>query len=303
MHDSRRDSRSKIENAQDQPNVLITGIRGETMVLRLNEKHVNKIHKISLARAAITAALCIGIIAQTFCPAAANERESVIWLEAEKFQNCAGWSNDSQFVDLMGSPYLLAASLGKPVADATTVTQIQSSGEYRLWVRCKDWLPSHSPGRFQVYLGHNALPPTLARADDDSWHWVDGGTFHLEKGPVQIRLHDLTGWWGRCDAIVLESAGFKPSDDPLELARQREKYGGLSPEISDMGTGRMRRSRRRRSPRVQSRIHPGQTRPRRKRILRDFNPAYGLHRQTARQGQCHRPGRRILPPTRLAELR
>ncbi|MHC4621231.1 MAG: FAD-dependent oxidoreductase [Planctomycetota bacterium] len=204
------------------------------MVFRLNEKHLNKIHKISLARAAVTAALCIGVLAQMLPHAGANQPESVIWLEAEKFENCGGWSNDSQFVDLMGSPYLLSAGLGKPVADATTAAQIQSGGEYCLWVRCKDWLPFHSPGRFQVYVGHNASPVTFARADNNSWRWVDGGTFHLEKGPVQIRLHDLTGWWGRCDAIVLENAGFKPSNDPLELARQREKYGGVSPDISDM---------------------------------------------------------------------
>jgi hypothetical protein len=200
-----------------------------------NGKCLNKIQKISLAKAAVTAALSIGIIAQMLCPAAADEPESVIWLETERFQNCAGWSNDLQFVDLMGSPYLLAAGLGKPVPDATTVAHIPSGGEYRLWVRCKDWLPSHSPGRFQVYVGHNVSSVTFARADDDSWHWVDGGTFHLEKGPLHIRLHDLTGWWGRCDAIVLENAGFKPSNDLLELARQREKYGGVSRDISDTG--------------------------------------------------------------------
>jgi hypothetical protein len=135
----------------------------------------------------------------------------------------------------MGSPYILATGLGKPVPDATTIAHIPDAGEYRLWVRCKDWFPSHSPGRFQVYLGQRASPVTFARANDDSWHWVDGGTFHLEKGPLQIRLHDLTGWWGRCEAIVLENAGFKPSDEPLELARQREKYGGVSPDISDRG--------------------------------------------------------------------
>jgi len=204
------------------------------MLLVRNRKSANRIHRINPAIAAITAALCIGLVAQTFCPAA-DEPESVIWLEAEGFQNCEGWSNDSQFVDLMGSPYLLAAGLGKPVPDATTTAHIPGSGKYRLWVRCKDWLGPHSPGRFQVYVENKASPVTFAKADNDSWRWVDGGTFDLEKGPVQIRLHDLTGWWARCDAIVLENTGLEPSDDPLELARQREKYGGVSGDIRDMG--------------------------------------------------------------------
>ena len=34
--------------------------------------------------------------------------EDVIWLEAESFEDTGSWSNDSQYVDLMGSPYLLA---------------------------------------------------------------------------------------------------------------------------------------------------------------------------------------------------
>ncbi|MHC4624664.1 MAG: FAD-dependent oxidoreductase, partial [Planctomycetota bacterium] len=180
-------------------------------------------------------AIFAGAVPLSYASTPDSITKSVLWLEAERFDNTGGWSNDSQFVDLMGSPYLLAAGLGKPVADATTIAHIPSGGEYRCWVRCKDWLASHSPGRFQVYLGHNVSPVTFARAKDDSWRWADGGTFHLKEGPVQIRLHDLTGWWGRCDAIALANVGFKPSNDPLELARQREEYGGVSPEISDMG--------------------------------------------------------------------
>ena len=40
-------------------------------------------------------------------PAAAADR---LLLEAESFQNPGGWSLDTQFIDLMGSPYLLATA-------------------------------------------------------------------------------------------------------------------------------------------------------------------------------------------------
>ena len=43
-----------------------------------------------------------------------------ILLECEQFEDLGGWSLDSQFIDEMGSSYLLAHGLGKPVADATT---------------------------------------------------------------------------------------------------------------------------------------------------------------------------------------
>jgi hypothetical protein len=168
-------------------------------------------------------------------PAPEGETESVIWLEAEQFHKTGGWSNDCQFVDLMGSPYLLAAGLDKPVEDAVTFAQVTKGGEYRLWVRCKDWLPAYSPGKFQVRVGDKQSPATFGKAQTDAWQWVDGGIFKLEPGQLEIRLCDLTGWWGRCDALVLAGAGFRPSDEGAVLARQREKYGGVSPEIRGMG--------------------------------------------------------------------
>jgi hypothetical protein len=155
----------------------------------------------------------------------AGEADStVIWLEAEQFEDCGGWSNDSQFVDLMGSPYLLATGLGKPVADAVTHATVPAAGQYRLWVRCKDWLPEYSPGRFRVLVNRRPSEQAFGAADSPAWQWVDGGLFDLPEGPVEIRLEDLTGWWSRCDAIILCTDDFRPSNELRELTRQRETY-------------------------------------------------------------------------------
>ena len=43
----------------------------------------------------------------------------MIWLEAEQFQQPGGWTNDAQFIDQMGSPYLMAIGLGTPVEKRT----------------------------------------------------------------------------------------------------------------------------------------------------------------------------------------
>lgn len=32
---------------------------------------------------------------------------------------------------------------------------------------------------------------------------VRSGSFSLPAGQVEVRLDDLTGWWDRCDAVVL----------------------------------------------------------------------------------------------------
>ena len=163
------------------------------------------------------------------------KEEQVIWLESEQFDDTGGWSNDPQHVDLMGSPYLLATGIGKPVEDAVARAQIAQAGSYRLWVRCRDWLPDYSPGQFQIFVGGKPSLVTFGKSKSDAWQWIDGGTFSLQSGKTEIRLHDLTGWWGRCDAVVLMPEEFRPSDSLKELDQQRVKHCGVTPDIKAMG--------------------------------------------------------------------
>jgi len=159
----------------------------------------------------------------------------VVWLEAEQFKETGGWSNDPQHVDIMGSPYLLATGVGKPVEDAVTTARIPRIGIYRLWVRCRDWFPEHSPGQFQVRVTGKPSSVTFGKSSTDAWQWIDGGSFDLEAGDAEIRLHDLTGWWGRCDGIVLAVDGFRPAENIQELGRQRIAHCGVTPDVKAMG--------------------------------------------------------------------
>jgi hypothetical protein len=63
-----------------------------------------------------------------------------VLVEAEGFSQHGGWVLDPQFLDVMGSPYLLAHGLGKPVANAATEIDFPQAGAYRLGVRTKDWV-------------------------------------------------------------------------------------------------------------------------------------------------------------------
>ncbi len=79
-----------------------------------------------------------------------------ILIEAEDFNNVGGWVIDQQFMDQMGSPFLLAHGLGVPVTDATTTVNVRRPGAYRLWVRTQDWVATWNapgtPGKFQVIV-------------------------------------------------------------------------------------------------------------------------------------------------------
>ena len=161
---------------------------------------------------------------------AANE----VLIEAEEFDDFGGWTLDSQFDVQMGSPYLLAHGLGKPVADAKTVVQIAAAGVYQVWVRAKDWVPRHHPGRFQVVLGGRPLPLEFG-ANDRDWSWEYGGTVDLQAGPLDVALSDLTGFDGRCDAIFLTTSDVEPPHDPDEGREWRRRLRHLPDEPLDAG--------------------------------------------------------------------
>ena len=156
-----------------------------------------------------------------------------LYLEAERFDDVGGWTIDAQFRQLMGSTYLLAAGIGEPVRDATTKVAVPQAGRYHLWVRCKDWHET-SPGAFQVLVGGKASPTTFG-TQKKGWAWVQGSAFDLPKGKVGVALHDMTGYYGRCDAVLLTTdAEFRPPDDVAALAALRRKLlGDPKPEVLD----------------------------------------------------------------------
>lgn len=148
-------------------------------------------------------------------------------VEAEDFADYGGWVLDSQFELQMGSPYLLAHGLGRPVSDASTTVTIPAAGTYTAWVRAKDWVPSHHPGRFTVSVGGVALATELG-ANGQDWSWQEAGHVELDAGDATIVLHDLTGFDGRCDAIYLSRDGSRPVDGADSTARAwRKRLRGI----------------------------------------------------------------------------
>lgn len=125
-----------------------------------------------------------------------------VLLETEFFLKKGGWVIDAQFVDQMGSPYLLAHGLGKPVEDAYTTVSFDDFGEYHVWVRTKDWAPfPKGPGEFKLFINGEPLDKTFGSTGTEGWQWCYGGTVKIEKTENEVRLKDLTGFEGRCDAI------------------------------------------------------------------------------------------------------
>ena len=175
------------------------------------------------------------LTAAVLCWASAASAQSLL-VEAESFNSPGGWSLDTQFINAMGSPYLLAHGLGQPVADATTTVTFPNAGTYHVFVRTKDWVArwkaKGQPGRFQLLVGGKPLKTTFGITGAD-WFWQDGGTVDIPAGSVAVALHDLTGFDGRCDAVYFTTDGKPPPNEQGILPNWRRQLLSLPdhPEV------------------------------------------------------------------------
>ena len=170
--------------------------------------------------------------------AASPSRAAEVLVEAEQFASLGGWDLDQQSMDQMGSPYLLAHGLGTPVKDAVTQVTFPESGEYHVWVRTRDWVAPWkapgAPGKFQLLIDDQPLEPTFGTVGAD-WHWQPGGKVTVGK-TAKLTLHDLTGFEGRCDAIVFSpDPAFQPPNADPQMTAFRRKLLDLEGPPDDGG--------------------------------------------------------------------
>lgn len=163
-----------------------------------------------------------------------------LFIEAESFSDRGGWVIDQQSMDVMQSAYLMAHGLGIPVKDASTVIDIPSKGVYHIWVRTKDWTAhwnvDGAPGKFQLLINGRSLKTTFG-TEGPAWHWQYGGSIRLKSGQTNLAFHDLTGFNGRCDAIMLTSdKNLIPPNSLEELTTFRQEHLNLANEPEDTGS-------------------------------------------------------------------
>lgn len=146
-----------------------------------------------------------------------------ILLEAESFPEKGGWLVDPQFVEQMGSPYLMAHGMGKAVTNAATEVTLEKKGDYHVWARTKNWAPGNwaPPGQFSIKVNAEKLENTLGLKP--YWNWEYAGQVDIQSPKAKFELVDLTGFNGRCDAIYLSLSNEPPPSKVKALASWRKQ--------------------------------------------------------------------------------
>ena len=160
--------------------------------------------------------------------------QNSLFIEAESFQNKGGWVVDQQFMDLMGSSYLMAHGLGTPVSDASTTVNFAKTGEYTVFVRTYNWTSpwttKEGPGKFQLTVNGKVLNNKILGTKSNTWEWQEVGKVKISSGTVTVGLRDLTGFNGRCDAVYFTMDNILPPNEPEVLTAFRKEKLGL-PEV------------------------------------------------------------------------
>ncbi len=171
--------------------------------------------------------------------AACHGRAADIWVEAESFDTRGGWLVDQQFMDVMGSPYLIAHGIGTPVADASTTVTVPADGNYKVYVRTYNWTSPwdkrRGPGKFRLSVNGKKTTSVLGDTGTE-WMWQLAGKVSLKRGKAVLKLHDLTGFDGRCDAVYLTTDNQMPPNDAEALKTFRKSRLCLPDQAPSAGT-------------------------------------------------------------------
>lgn len=149
-----------------------------------------------------------------------------LYLEAESFNDNGGWVVDQQFMDIMGSPYLMAHGMGEKVSDANTIVDFPSIGLYHVFIRTfnwtSPWFSGKGPGGFRLKVADKRL--SVVGNIGEKWEWQYAGKVKINYIRTKLSLEDILGFNGRCDAIYFtKDENDVPPEDVQELKAFKEK--------------------------------------------------------------------------------
>lgn len=94
-----------------------------------------------------------------------------------------------------------------------------------------------------MLLNGQPLPETLGTKGGGNWYWQDAGLVNITAKQAELGLHDLSGFDGRCDAVLFVKQaglasprkGFTPPNDLAGMEPFRRNILGISATPADQG--------------------------------------------------------------------
>lgn len=127
-----------------------------------------------------------------------------LWAEAEDFKSISNWKieKDDNRKVIKG---FTQVDPGRDSAALTAKTgiHVNTSGNYRLWVRARDFDTAPGTRKFKVKINGTEANAVFGNHGINGYEWQDGGVFNLPEGINQVDIFDSSQYSARCDKILL----------------------------------------------------------------------------------------------------
>lgn len=160
------------------------------------------------------------------------QKQTHYLVEAEDFQFPAGWTVVKEAgANVSGKGALLGANAKELTADALTVIDIKTKGNYSVWTRSRDYAHNNPGTRsYLLYINEQAMARESGLHKNEGYQWEKVGTIDLDAGENVLRLKNTKLNFARCDAIFLSTdAGF----DPNKMSGSLQAYALKPLQVKD----------------------------------------------------------------------
>lgn len=127
-----------------------------------------------------------------------------LWVEAEDFKSLSNWTieKDDNRKVIKGFTQF-DASRDSTALTASTGIEVNTIGNYRLWVRARDFNTAPGTRKFKVKINGLEAGTVFGNHGVNGYEWQDGGIFHLPNGITLVDIFDSSQYSARCDKILL----------------------------------------------------------------------------------------------------
>ncbi len=145
---------------------------------------------------------------------------SIIYVGAANFTTMGCWTLDGSTI-LRGKTNEDGQPTDVTTDDAIAEVNILTGGKYKIWVNSKDYATNQPGSRyFNVAVDGVRGDKLFGTHGKEGFLWEELGVYDLDAGTHQIALQDTSGFYARCQGIIISGdMNYVPSQDYEEYSQ------------------------------------------------------------------------------------
>ncbi|OUS69196.1 hypothetical protein B1748_31765 [Paenibacillus sp. MY03] len=177
----------------------------------------------------LAAAFCLIALHGASGAVSAEEDANHYYITPYNFKSFGSWTLSGDFLQGRVTAPSIGEANGSGGVPAVAEVNITNAGEYRLWVRDRDFA-TNSPGIRTFHVGVDGVLANrmFGNHGQEGFRWTEVGIYELEQGVHELELHDTSGFYARSEGFFLsDDLDLVPPEDKEELLQIVQPYNPL----------------------------------------------------------------------------